>query len=125
MKIGVNIKNKRARFDFELLDTFVAGIVLAGTEIKSIRANKVRITESFCEFNEQGELFVVNMHIDPYMHGTYNNHLPKASRKLLLKKRELQKLFRERNDYYSAFSFYQRLWKSKNRNSSSKRKKEL
>lgn len=95
MKTTVNIRNKRARFDFELIDTYVAGIVLAGTEIKSIRANKARITESFCEFNDQGELFVVNMHIDPYSHGTYNNHLPKASRKLLLKKRELQKLFKE------------------------------
>ena len=58
MKTTVNIKNKRARFDFELIDTYVAGIVLAGTEIKSIRANKARITESFCEFNDQGELFV-------------------------------------------------------------------
>ncbi|MFM1807636.1 MAG: hypothetical protein RLZZ242_361 [Bacteroidota bacterium] len=95
MKTSVSIKNKRARFDFELIDTYVAGIVLAGTEIKSIRASKARITESFCEFNEQGELFVVNMHIDPYAHGTYNNHLPKASRKLLLQKRELQKLHRE------------------------------
>ena len=95
MKTGVNIKNKRARFDFELLDTFVAGIVLAGTEIKSIRANKARITESFCEFNERGELFTVNMHIDEYAFGTRYNHKPKAQRKLLLNKKELKKLRRE------------------------------
>lgn len=92
MQSKVFIKNKRARFDYELLDQFVAGIVLAGTEIKSLREGKASLNQSFCEFNERGELFVVNMQIDEYTHAGYSNHLPKASRKLLLQKRELQKL---------------------------------
>ncbi|MDA8686042.1 SsrA-binding protein SmpB [Robiginitalea sp.] len=91
----VDIKNKRARFDYEILDTFVAGIVLSGTEIKSIRNGKASISESFCEFNEKGELFVINMTVEEYSHGTHYNHLPKASRKLLLNRRELKKLDRE------------------------------
>lgn len=91
----ISIKNKRARFDFECIETFEAGIVLAGTEIKSIRQSKARITESFCEFNQDGELFIVNMHIDPYSHGSFYNHRPTAERKLLLQKRELQKLRKE------------------------------
>ena len=61
MKKSVNILNKKARFSYEILDTYTAGIVLTGTEIKSIRASKASIAESFCEFNEQGELFVINM----------------------------------------------------------------
>ena len=92
MKANVNIRNKRARYDYELLDTYQAGIVLSGTEIKSIRDSKASIAESFCEFNERGELFVVNMQVDPYSHGTHYNHLPKAARKLLLQKQELRKL---------------------------------
>ncbi|MDA0985657.1 MAG: SsrA-binding protein SmpB, partial [Bacteroidetes bacterium] len=70
-------------------------IVLTGTEIKSIRNSKASITESFCEFNERGELFTVNMHIDEYAFGTRYNHKPKAQRKLLLNKKELKKLRRE------------------------------
>ena len=65
----INIQNKKARFEFEILNKFVAGIQLTGTEIKSIRLSKARITESFCEFNERGELFVVNMFIEEYMYG--------------------------------------------------------
>lgn len=91
----VDIKNKRARFDYEILDTYVAGIVLTGTEIKSIRNGKASISESFCEFNDKGELFVINMTVEEYSHGTHYNHLPKASRKLLLNRRELKKLDRE------------------------------
>jgi SsrA-binding protein len=91
----VNIKNKRARFEYELLDTYTAGIVLTGTEIKSIRASKASIAESFCEFNDRGELFVVNMTVDEYSHGTHYNHRPKATRKLLLNKKELQKLWKQ------------------------------
>ena len=91
----VSIKNKRARFDYELLETFEAGLVLGGTEIKSIRQSKARITESFCEFNDRGELFIVNMNIDPYSHGSFYNHKPTAERKLLLQKKELKKLFKE------------------------------
>lgn len=91
----IDIKNKRARFDYEVLDTFVAGIVLTGTEIKSIREGKASISESFCEFNQQGELFVVNMNVEEYSHGSHHNHLPKAERKLLLTRQELRKLEKE------------------------------
>ncbi|MGB5943111.1 MAG: SsrA-binding protein SmpB [Leeuwenhoekiella sp.] len=90
----VNIKNKKARFEYEILDKYVAGIKLAGTEIKSIREGKASITESFCEFKD-GELFVINMTIQMYSHATYFNHDPKSSRKLLLNRRELNKLEKE------------------------------
>ncbi len=95
MQKAINIKNKKARFEYEFLDTYIAGIVLSGTEIKSIRLGKASITESFCEFNELGELFVINMQVDEYSHATHFNHRPKAARKLLLKKQELSKLEKE------------------------------
>ncbi|MDC3215021.1 SsrA-binding protein SmpB [Flavobacteriaceae bacterium] len=95
MQNNINIKNKRARFEFELIEEYTAGIVLTGTEIKSIRNSKASITESFCEFNERGELFTVNMHIEEYAFGTRFNHRPKAQRKLLLNKKELKKLYKE------------------------------
>ncbi len=95
MQKKVNIQNKRARFEYELLDEYTAGIVLTGTEIKSLRNSKASIAESFCEFNESGELFTVNMNIDEYAFGTRFNHRPKAQRKLLLNKKELQKLYKE------------------------------
>ena len=95
MQKRINIQNKRARFEYEILDEYIAGIVLSGTEIKSIRNSKASIAESFCEFNEKGELFAVNMFIDEYPFGTRFNHRPRGSRKLLLKKRELKKLNRE------------------------------
>lgn len=95
MQKKINIQNKKARFEFEFLDKYTAGIQLTGTEIKSIRASKARITESFCEFNEQGELFVVNMFIEEYSHGNFYNHKPKSERRLLLNKRELKKLEKE------------------------------
>ncbi|RKN81495.1 SsrA-binding protein SmpB [Ulvibacterium marinum] len=95
MQQNINIKNKRARFEYEFLDTYVAGIVLSGTEIKSIRQSKASISESFCEFNDRGELFVINMQIDEYSHASHFNHRPKAERKLLLNKRELKKLEKE------------------------------
>jgi len=91
----IHIKNKKARFEYELLEEYTAGIVLTGTEIKSIRNSKASIAESFCEFNERGELFTVNMHIEEYAFGTRYNHRPKAQRKLLLNKKELKKLHRE------------------------------
>tara|TARA_B100001057_G_scaffold483891_1_gene561231 strand:- start:3131 stop:3592 length:462 start_codon:yes stop_codon:yes gene_type:complete len=91
----INIQNKKARFEYEILDQFTAGIVLTGTEIKSIRNSKASIAESFCEFNEKGELFVVNMYIEEYSFGTRFNHRPRGSRKLLLNKRELKKLNKE------------------------------
>ena len=95
MKKTVSIKNKRARFEFEILDQYIAGIVLTGTEIKSIRNNKASIAESFCEFNENEELFAVNMYIEEYAFGTRFNHQPRGSRKLLLNKKELKKLNKE------------------------------
>ncbi len=95
MQKNINIRNKKARFEYEILDTYIAGIKLTGTEIKSIRESKARITDSFCEFNEKGELFVINMFIEEYMHGSYYNHRPKSERKLLLTKRELKKLRKE------------------------------
>ena len=95
MQKQINIQNKRARFEFELIDQYTAGIVLTGTEIKSIRLGKATITDSFCEFNERGELFVINMNIQEYAWGTHYNHRPKAERKLLMNKRELRKLEKE------------------------------
>ena len=95
MQKKINIQNKSARFEYEILDEYIAGIVLSGTEIKSIRNSKASITESFCEFNEKGELFALNMFIEEYAFGTRFNHSPRGSRKLLLKKIELKKLNRE------------------------------
>jgi len=97
MQNTINIKNKRARFEYELQDKFTAGIVLAGTEIKAIREGRASISESFCEFNDNEELFVINMQIDEYSHASHFNHKPKAERKLLLQKRELKKLSKEVN----------------------------
>lgn len=95
MQKKVQIKNRKAKFNYEFLDSYIAGIVLSGTEIKSIRAGKASIAESFCEFNEIGELFAINMQIDEYGWGTHYNHQPKAARKLLLNKGELKKLHKE------------------------------
>lgn len=95
MQKKINIQNKKARFEYEILDKYIAGIQLTGTEIKSIRQSKARITESFCEFNERGELFVVNMYIEEYAFGNHYNHNPKSERRLLLNKQELKKLARE------------------------------
>ena len=95
MQKNINIQNKKARFEYEILDKYTAGIVLTGTEIKSIRLSKARITESFCEFNEQGELFVINMFIEEYLYGNAYNHKPKSERKLLLNKKELKRLGKE------------------------------
>ena len=97
MQQKVNIKNKKARFEYELIEKFTAGIVLSGTEIKSIRLSKASISESFCEFNDRGELFIINMQVDEYSHGTHYNHRPKAERKLLLNRQELKKLQKEVN----------------------------
>jgi SsrA-binding protein len=92
MQKNINIKNKKARFEFEILDKLVAGIQLTGSEIKSIRQSQARITESFCEFNDRGELFIVNMYIQEYMFSHHFNHKPKSERRLLLNKRELKSL---------------------------------
>ncbi|CAL2080953.1 SsrA-binding protein SmpB [Tenacibaculum dicentrarchi] len=95
MQKKINIQNKKARFEYEIIDKYTAGIQLTGTEIKSIRLSKARITESFCEFNEQGELFVVNMYIEEYSFGNHFNHKTTSERRLLLNKNELKKLARE------------------------------
>ena len=95
MQKKINILNRKVRFQYDILDKYTAGIVLTGTEIKSIRTGKASIAESFCEFNDGGELFVINMTIEEYLYGTYYNHKPKAERKLLLNKKELKKLSKE------------------------------
>lgn len=94
MQKEVTIKNKRARFEYELLDSYDVGIQLFGTEIKSIRMGKASITESFCQFKD-GELYIINMFIDEYDWGTYFNHKTRRDRKLLLQKSELRKLERK------------------------------
>ena len=90
----INILNKKAKFDFEIIDTYSAGIVLTGTEIKSIRLGKAQIAESFCEFNNN-ELFAINTYIEEYAFGNQFNHKSRSERKLLLNKRELKKLERD------------------------------
>ena len=92
-KSKVEIKNRRASFDYEFLETYQAGIVLTGTEIKSIRAGKASLAYSFCYFNN-GELYVKNMHVADYWWGTWGKHDPRRDRKLLLTKKELGKLSR-------------------------------
>lgn len=87
----INIKNKRAEHEYFLMDTLTAGIVLTGTEIKSIRNGKASLADAYCMFKGE-EMFVVGMHIAEYDKGTYNNHDPKRDRKLLLTARELRKM---------------------------------
>lgn len=90
----INIKNKRAFFDFEILEKYVAGIQLAGTEIKSIRMGKASLVDAYCFFL-RNELWVKGMNISEYFYGTYNNHQPVRERKLLLQRKELYKLERK------------------------------
>ncbi len=87
----IRIKNRKVTFEYELIEKWIAGIKLTGTEIKSIRAGKVNLTESYCQFYG-GELFVKNMHISEYDFGTCNNHEARRDRKLLLNRKELNKL---------------------------------
>ena len=91
MRKTINILNKRAKFDYEILERYDSGIVLTGTEIKSIRLGKASITESFCEFHN-GELFVINSQVEEYLYGTHYNHKAKSERKLLLNRKELKSL---------------------------------
>ncbi|WKK83256.2 SsrA-binding protein SmpB [Marivirga arenosa] len=88
---SVTVKNKKARFEYEWLDTYQAGLVLQGTEIKAIRLNKVSLQEAYC-YIHRGEVFVKGMHIGLYELGTHYNHEEKRERKLLLKKQEIEKL---------------------------------
>ncbi len=92
-KATIVIKNKRASFEYEFLETYTAGIMLGGTEIKSIRAGKASLADAYCYF-VNGELFVKNMHIAEYWWGNLNNHDPRRDRKLLLNRKELNKLQR-------------------------------
>ena len=91
MKNAINIQNKRARFEYLLFDKFITGIQLGGTEIKSIREGKASIKEAYCVFHE-GELWIRNMQIDAYSNASFFNHKPRADRKLLLNKKELNKI---------------------------------
>ena len=93
----INIRNKRATFDYEIIETFVAGIVLVGTEIKALRLGKGAMTDCYCYFSN-GELWVRGLNIAEYDWGTCNNHLPRRDRKLLLNRRELTKLQRATQD---------------------------
>lgn len=94
---NINIRNKRATFDYEILEEYVAGVVLVGTEIKSIRLGKASLTESYCYF-DKGELWLRGMNVAEYGWGTCNNHAPRRDRKLLLQRKELNKLQRALQD---------------------------
>jgi SsrA-binding protein len=87
----INIKNKKALFNFEIIDTYTAGIVLTGTEVKSIRMGKASLGESYC-YMHNGELWIKGMHISEYSFGSYSNHTPLRERKMLLKKKELSRI---------------------------------
>ena len=91
LQVALNIKNRKASFEYAFIDKYVAGIQLTGTEIKSIREGKSVINEGFCVFLKN-ELYIRNMHVAPYFNGTYNNVEEKRDRKLLLQRRELEKL---------------------------------
>lgn len=94
---SVNIRNKRASFDYEILDTYTAGMVLTGTEIKSLRLGKAGLTDTFCIF-DKGELWCKNVYIAEYFYGTYNNHATHRDRKLLLTRKELRGLLADSKD---------------------------
>ena len=91
---NINIKNKKAEFDFAVIDRFTAGIVLTGTEIKSIRVGKASLVDTFCYINNH-ELWVKNMYIAEYVFGSYNNHVARRERKLLLHHKEILQLEKE------------------------------
>ena len=93
----VNIKNKKAYFNYEIGDTFTAGMVLTGTEIKSIRDGKASLADRYCVV-DRGEVWVKGMHISEYFYGSYNNHVVRRDRKLLLSKKEIAKIVKESSD---------------------------
>ena len=93
----VNIKNRKAHFNYEIGDTFTAGMVLTGTEIKSIRDGKASLADSYCVV-DRGEVWIKNMYIAEYFYGSYNNHAARRDRKLLLNKKEIAKLQKDSND---------------------------
>lgn len=93
----VNIKNRKARFNYEIGDTYTAGMILTGTEIKSIREGKAGLTDSYCVI-DRGEVWIKGMHISEYFYGSYNNHVARRDRKLLLNKKEIDKLTKQSSD---------------------------
>ena len=93
----INIKNRRATFDYEIVETFTAGMVLTGTEIKSIRGGHASLVDTFCYVNN-GEVWVKNMNIAEYFYGTYNNHAARRDRKLLLNRKEIARLQKNGRD---------------------------
>lgn len=93
----VNIKNRKAHFNYEIGDTYTAGMVLTGTEIKSIREGKASLADSYCVV-DRGEVWIKNMYIAEYFYGSYNNHVARRDRKLLLNKKEIAKLQKDSND---------------------------
>ena len=97
MKNDVNIRNKKASYEFELIEKFTAGIQLMGTEIKSIRESKAEISSAFCVLSK-GELLIKNMHVSEYSFGNVNNHEPLRDRKLLLNKKELNKISKKTSE---------------------------
>ena len=97
----INIKNRRATFDYEIVETYTAGMVLTGTEIKSIRQGKAGLTDTFCFINN-GEVWVKNMYIAEYFYGSYNNHVARRDRKLLLNKKEIERI--EKSNALAGFS---------------------
>ncbi len=94
---NINIKNKKVYHNYALLDKYIAGIVLSGTEIKSIRQGKANLVDSYCFF-KNGELFIQGFHVTEYEYGTHYNHAPKRYKKLLLNKKELRKLERKNQE---------------------------
>ena len=97
MSNNINIKNKKAKFEYEFLEKFTAGLQLYGTEIKSIRAGKASIIEGYC-YVKDNEVFIKNMYIAEYEQGSYNNHEPRRDRKLLLNRNEIDKLIKKKKD---------------------------
>lgn len=93
----VNIKNRKAHFNYEIGDTYTAGMVLTGTEIKSIREGKASLADSYCVV-DRGEVWIKGMYIAEYFYGSYNNHVARRDRKLLLSKKEIAKLSKDSND---------------------------
>lgn len=93
----VNIQNKKARFDYEITDTYTAGMVLTGTEIKSIREGRASLVDTYC-LVENGEVWVKQMNVSEYSYGSYNNHATRRDRKLLLNRKEIQKLQKAAED---------------------------
>lgn len=91
-KSRIQVNNKRASFDYEFLETYTAGIVLVGTEIKSIRSGKASLADAYCYFDKKGQLYVKGMNVSTYFWGSWGQHEPARDRKLLLQKRELRHL---------------------------------